>query len=105
LSDLRLAADENCFYGECNWADPPEARPDELTDGLAVSYPDCLSVGPGWFYDAYFDWYFVYDPPRVARSLTGDHGWVPRFLAAPNEPDPGAGHGQAAPSSERGTTP
>jgi hypothetical protein len=92
LSGLRLEPDENCFYCECDWADPPEARPDELTDGVAISYPDCLSVGPGWLYDAYFDWYFVYDPPRVARSLAGDFGWVPRFLAAPNEPDaePGA---------------
>ncbi|HVK14005.1 MAG TPA: hypothetical protein VM597_35005, partial [Gemmataceae bacterium] len=45
------------------------------------SYPDCLQVGPGWWYDAYFGWYMVYDPARVARSLAGDHSWVPAFLA------------------------
>ncbi|MFO0955946.1 MAG: hypothetical protein U0800_00600 [Isosphaeraceae bacterium] len=91
---LRLAADEACSYGECDWADPPEARPDELTDGMAISHPDCLTVGPGGIHDSSFDWYFVYDPPRVARSLAGDHGWVSGFLAAPDTP--GAGPGAAA---------
>jgi hypothetical protein len=81
LSGLRLAADENCFYGECDWVDPADARPDELTDGMAISFPDCLQVGPGWWYDAYFNWYFVFDPALVARSLSGDHSWVPGFLA------------------------
>jgi hypothetical protein len=80
LSDLRLAPEDNCFYGECDWVDPAEARPEELTDGMAISYPDCLQLGPGWFWDGYFDWYFVYDPPFVARSLAGDHSWVPGFL-------------------------
>nr|CAA9282375.1 hypothetical protein AVDCRST_MAG63-3666 [uncultured Armatimonadetes bacterium] len=82
VSDLRLAPEECCFYGECDWADPPEARPDELTDGMAISYPDCLEVGPGWWWDAYFDWYFVYEPALVARSLAGDHAWVAGLLAS-----------------------
>jgi hypothetical protein len=92
VSGLRLAPEEACFYGECDWVDPPEARPDELTDGMAISYPDCLQLGPGWFYDAYFDWYFVYEPGLVARSLAGDHAWVPAFLARVKAPkaDPGA---------------
>jgi hypothetical protein len=92
VSGLRLAPDESCFYGECDWVDPPEARPDELTDGMAISYPDCLQVGPGWWYDAYFDWFFVHEPGLVARSLAGDHSWVPGFLARPepSEAEPGA---------------
>ena len=80
VSGLRLVPELNMFYGECDWADPPEARPGELSDGMAISYPDC-TVGPGWWYDSYFRWYMVYDAARVARSLAGDHSWVPAFLA------------------------
>jgi hypothetical protein len=94
VSGLRLAPEENTFYGECEWADPADARPDELTDGMAISYPDCLQLGPGWWYDAYFDWYMVYEPALVARSLAGDHSWVPEFLA-----------GFETPKAEPGTAP
>jgi hypothetical protein len=80
LSGLRLAPEECVFSGWCDWVDPPEARPGELTDGLAISYPDCLHLGPGWFLDGYFNWYMVYEPSLVARSLAGDHFWVPAFL-------------------------
>jgi hypothetical protein len=92
VSGLHVASEECTFYGECDWVDPPEARPDELTDGMAISYPDCLQLGPGWWYDAYFDWYFVYDPALVARSLAGDHSWVSAFLNSVSRPDaePGA---------------
>ena len=86
VSGLRLAPEESTFYGECDWVDPPEARPDELTDGMAISYPDCLHLGPGWWYDAYFGWYFVYEPALVTRSLAGDHSWVPEFLATAPPP-------------------
>jgi hypothetical protein len=54
---------------------------------------DCVRLGPGWWQDLYFGWYFVYDPPLVARSLAGDHSWVPEFLesvrpeAKPPTPD------------------
>jgi hypothetical protein len=92
LSGLRLAPEECTFYGWCDWVDPPEVRPGELSDGLAISYPDCLRLGPGWFLDGYFGWYMVYDPALVARSLAGDHSWVPAFLksvAAPKA-EPGA---------------
>lgn len=88
---LRLAPEDNVFYGENDWEDPPEARPDELTDGMAISYPDCLRVGPGWWYDAYFSWYFVYEPTLVARSLGGDHAWVPGFLASFEAPEAESG--------------
>ena len=81
VSGLRLAPEECCLYGQCDWADPPEARPQELTDGEAIGC-DCLELGPGWWWDAYFDWYFVYEPALVARSLAGDHAWVPGFLEA-----------------------
>jgi hypothetical protein len=80
IHGLHVAADEWTFYGECDWADPPEARPDELTDGMAISCGDCLQLGHGWWYDAYFDWFFVYEPSLVARSLAGDHSWVKPFL-------------------------
>lgn len=80
---LHVVPEEWTFYGECEWFDPPEARPDELTDGMAISCGDCLRVGRGWWYDAYFNWYMVYDPALVARSVSGDHSWVPAFLAAP----------------------
>ena len=98
VSGLRLVPEESTFYGECDWVDPPEARPEELTDGMAISYPDCLQVGPGWWYDAYFDWFFVCAPPLVARSLAGDHAWVPGFLARfePPEAEAGAAAGGGA---------
>jgi hypothetical protein len=76
-----LHTDEDCFNGQCDWVDPADARPDELTDGMAISC-DCVRLGPGWWQDMYFRWYFVYDPPLVARSLAGDHSWVGAFLDA-----------------------
>lgn len=91
ISGLRLAPEEATFYGECDWVDPSEVRPDELTDGMVISYPDCLQLGPGWFYDAYFNWYMVYDPALVARSLVGDHTWVPAFLKSVSSPAAGPG--------------
>jgi hypothetical protein len=89
-----VATGEWCLYGACDWADPPEARAEELTDGLAISCDRAsLQLGPGWWYDSYFGWYSVYEPGPVARSLAGDHAWVPGFLAQWGGPDaePGAG--------------
>jgi hypothetical protein len=86
VSGLHLVRDECVFYGECDWVDPPEERPDELTDGMAISYPDCLDLGPGWWYDSYFHWYFVYEPTLVAQSLAGDHSWVAGVLASDSPP-------------------
>lgn len=74
-----LHTDDDSFCGECEWVDPEDARPGELTDGMAISC-DCVRLGPGWWLDTYFSWFFVYDPPLVARSLAGDHTWVPPFL-------------------------
>jgi hypothetical protein len=76
-----LGTDEDCFNGQCDWVDPADARPDELTEGMAI---DCASVrvGPGWWQDMYFGWYFVYDPVLVDRFLAGDHSWVASFLAS-----------------------
>jgi hypothetical protein len=76
-----MGTDEDCFNGQCDWVDPDDVRPDELTDGMAI---DCSSVrlGPGWWQDMYFGWYFVYDPALVARSVAGDHSWVTPFLDA-----------------------
>ena len=91
ISDLHTV--EDCFNGECEWVDPEDARPGELTDGMAISC-DCVRLGPGWWLDMYFDWYFVYDSKLVARSLAGDHSWVQEFLRFESrflpkaEPDP-----------------
>jgi hypothetical protein len=80
-----LGTDEDCFNGQCDWVDPADARPDELTDGMAISC-DCVRLGPGWWQDMYFGWYFVYDPAFVARSLAGDHSWVGAFLDSVQRP-------------------
>ena len=79
-----LETDEDSFNGTCEWVDPEDARPDELTDGMAISC-DCVRLGPGWWQDMYFGWYFVFDPALVARSLAGDHSWVEAFLASAEE--------------------
>ena len=68
-------------HARVEWADPEDARPDELTDEMRI-YCDCVRLGPGWFQDTYFGWYFVYDPDLVARSIAGDHSWVKGFLEA-----------------------
>ena len=80
LSGLEID-EHGCLYGNCDWVDPADARPGELTDGMAIGF-DCLEVGPGWWQDTYFGWYFVYDPALVARSMAGDHSWVKGFLEA-----------------------
>lgn len=79
LTELEI--DEDCLNGMCEWVDPEDARPDELTDGMAISC-DCVRLGPGWFQDMYLGWYFVYDPGLVGRSMAGDHSWVKGFLEA-----------------------
>jgi|GEM_PF-5334517 len=73
------------------WVDPPRTRPDSLTEGLAIGH-DCLEVGPNWWFDTYFRWYFVFDPEMVAQSLAGDHSWMPTFLNSVSQPkaEPGA---------------
>ena len=76
-----LGTDEDCFNGQCDWVDPADARPDELTDGMAISC-DCVRLSPVWLQDMYFGWYFVHDPGLVARSMAGDHPWVNGFLEA-----------------------
>jgi hypothetical protein len=45
LSGLRLAPQE-----WCDWVDPPEARPGELSDGMAISCPTASGLGRvgGW---------------------------------------------------------
>jgi hypothetical protein len=72
--------DDGCLNGPCDWADPEDARPGELTDGMAIGF-DCVRLGLGWFQDIYFGWYFVYEPGVVARSLAGAHSWVEDFVS------------------------
>jgi hypothetical protein len=77
----QLRVDEDSLDGECEWVDPPSARPEELTDGLSIGIsPSLIRIGPDWWHDEYFHWYFVFDPVLVARSVAGEHSWVPEFL-------------------------
>ena len=97
ISDLELVMEMDSVEGMCEWVDPEESRPGELTDGLAISL-DCLRFGPDWWLDTYFNWYFVYEPTLVAQSLAGDHSWVPAFLkmASVHEVEPdGSADGKA----------
>lgn len=87
IRDL-CVTDEGVIEGYCDWMDPSDKRPDELTDGLAIGC-DCLVVGNGWWLDTYFNWYFVFDPPLVSRSLSGDHSWVANFLETTGSKPPG----------------
>ena len=80
-----LATDEDSLNGTCEWVEPADARPDELTDGMAISC-DCVRLGPGWWQDMYFGWYFVFAPSLVARSRAGDHSWVGSFLDSVRRP-------------------
>ena len=73
--------EDGCFNGTCEWVDPEDARPGELTDGMAIGW-DCLRPGPGWWQDTYFGWYFVYDPALVGQTMAGDHSWVKGFMEA-----------------------
>ena len=79
-----LETDEDSFNGTCEWVDPEDARPGELTDGMAISC-DCVRLGPGWWQDTYFGWYFVLrsgarGPVAGRGSLLGEG--VPRVGAA-----------------------
>ena len=78
IHDLRV--DEGVVEGVCDWLDPDEPRPEEMTDGLAIGC-DLLDVGEGWWFDIYFGQYYVFRPDLVGRSLNGDHAWVRDFLA------------------------
>src|SRR4051794_28309451 len=64
--------DDGCLNGSCDRVDPEDARPGELTNGMAIGC-DCIRPGPGRFQDTHFGWYFLYEPGLVARSLAGDH--------------------------------
>ena len=76
-----LEIDGESFRATCEWADPEDARPAELTDGMVIDY-ECVRLGPGWWQDTYFGWYFVYDAALVARSMAGDHSLVKGFMEA-----------------------
>ena len=78
LSDVKV--DETWVEGRCDWVEPADERPGELGDGFLVSH-DCLVLGPDWWFDDYFGWYFVVDPALVDRSFAGDRSWVAAFLA------------------------
>ena len=78
MHDLRV--DEGVVEGVCDWLDADDARPEELTDGLAICGA-LLDVGDDWWFDIYFGWYFVFSADLVERSLQGDHSWVRDFLA------------------------
>jgi hypothetical protein len=74
-----LRVNEGVAEGTCEWQDPPESRPDEMTDGIAIGC-DLLDVGEDWWFDMYFHWYYVFEQSLVSRSLNGDDSWVPSFV-------------------------
>ena len=77
ISGLHTTGDS--FNGECEWIDPEDSRPGELTDEMSISC-DCVRLGPGWWCDVCFGWYFIYAPKLVAQALAGDRSWAERFL-------------------------
>lgn len=78
IYDLRV--DEGVIWGYCDWIQPPEERPDSLTDGLAIG-ADLLDVGADWWLDLYFNWFFIFSIPLVERAMSHDHSWIEGFLA------------------------
>ena len=66
-------------HGWCEWAEQENRRPPELTDELSIG-SGLLDVGNNWWLDIYFDWYLVFAPELVSRSLGGDCMWVDTFL-------------------------
>ena len=48
-----LEVDDDSLNGECDPVDPKDARPDELTDGMAINC-DCVRLGSGRFQNIYF---------------------------------------------------
>ncbi|MFO0959552.1 MAG: hypothetical protein U0800_19310 [Isosphaeraceae bacterium] len=77
VSNLRMEVDSVWWTND--WLDRKDSWPDEITDEFFIS-EDCLTVGPGCWYDTYFGSWFLFDPERVARSLAGDDGWIPAYL-------------------------
>jgi hypothetical protein len=65
--------------GKNSWIEAQDERPDSLTDKFLIG-SDCLEIGPNWWFDNYFRWYFVFDSDLVARSEKGDHTWATSFL-------------------------
>src|SRR5262249_42788744 len=59
-----LGTGQDCFNGTCEWAEPNDARPEELTDGMAISC-DCVRLGP------------LLVAGRVLRVRAGARGPVP----------------------------
>jgi hypothetical protein len=74
-----LYTDGDSFNGECEWVDAEDDRPGELTPEMSICC-SCVRLGPGWWADIYFGWYFIYDPKAVEHTLAGDHSWAERFL-------------------------
>jgi hypothetical protein len=81
LYDLQV--DFDTLLGTCDWQDPAEDRPDELTDEMCIG-SDLLDASDDWWFDIYFNWYLVFTPALVDRSLKGDHSWVSEFLRKTN---------------------
>lgn len=74
-----LQVNEGVVEGICDWQDPAENRLNEMTEGIAIGC-DLLDVGDVWWFDMYFQWYYVFDQKLASHSLTGDHSWVSGFV-------------------------
>lgn len=78
LFDLKVLHND-LVNGWCEWNEPEECRLPELTDELSIG-SGLIDVGNDWWLDIYFEWYLVFAPEFVSRSLSGDHFWVDDFL-------------------------
>lgn len=56
---------EDSYIEECEWIDPEEARPGELTDEMSISC-DCVRLGPGWW------------SPISAGTSSTIRNWLPK---------------------------
>lgn len=80
-----VEAHKDHVSGTNDWVD--EERLDYLTDDFVIGY-DLLEIGPVCWYDRYFQSWYVFDPEKVARSVAGDHTWVPSYLGLDRTPFP-----------------
>ena len=77
ITDFRI--EDQTLYALCEWMEPDEIRPPELTNETVISGA-LLDVGQQWWLDIYFGWFLVFDSKLVSQSLNGNHEWVRDFL-------------------------
>ena len=81
IVDLRV--EDQTLFALCDWIEPDENRPFEMTNETVIS-GGLLDVGEHWWLDLYFDWFLVFDPDLVSLALSGIHDWVSDFITTAN---------------------